>query len=323
MSVPETVLVLTEPFDPTADLVIAELNSRGVPVFRADAADFPRTLSIEARLVDGRWAGSLRNERRHVAFEEIGAVWYRRPSRFRFPGLTAFERRFAAAQARAGFGGVLASLPCTWVNHPHAIGRAEYKAAQLPAAAACGLTVPDTLITSIPEAQLRFARTQASGVISKPLSGAAAFVSDDTAHFAYTHVVPAEEWGDEHIAHTAHLFQAWAPKDYEVRLVAVGQRLFPVAIHTDSAQGRIDWRSDYASHTYATVEVPGAVRRGVARLMEHFGLTYAAVDFIVSGSRWTFLEVNPNGQWAWLEQALGIPITQALADLLDQGPLHA
>jgi hypothetical protein len=29
-----------------------------------------------------------------------------------------------------------------------------------------------------------------------------------------------------------------------------------------------------------------------------------------------FLEINPNGQWGWIEQELGTPISDAIVDLL-------
>lgn len=41
--------------------------------------------------------------------------------------MTREERQFAAAEARIGFGGVLTSLPCFWLNHPSRIADAEYK----------------------------------------------------------------------------------------------------------------------------------------------------------------------------------------------------
>jgi hypothetical protein len=31
---------------------------------------------------------------------------------------------------------------------------------------------------------------------------------------------------------------------------------------------------------------------------------------------YVFAEINPNGQWLWIEQATGLPIAEALADLL-------
>ncbi len=43
-------------------------------------------------------------------------------------------------------------------------------------------------------------------------------------------------------------------------------------------------------------------------------LRYGALDFAVDGAdRWWFLEVNPNGQWLWIEQATGQPIAAAVA----------
>ncbi|MFD3308243.1 MvdC/MvdD family ATP grasp protein [Streptomyces sp. NPDC058694] len=45
-----TVLVLTHRLDPTADLVVHHLNTRGVPVFRCDTAEFPMELTLSATL---------------------------------------------------------------------------------------------------------------------------------------------------------------------------------------------------------------------------------------------------------------------------------
>ena len=56
---PEVVLVVTDRFDVTADHVVTELDGRGVPVFRFDTAEFPRRLSVSARL-GADHCGSLR-----------------------------------------------------------------------------------------------------------------------------------------------------------------------------------------------------------------------------------------------------------------------
>lgn len=32
-----------------------------------------------------------------------------------------------------------------------------------------------------------------------------------------------------------------------------------------------------------------------------------------------WIELNPNGQWGWLEDEAGIPLTASFADLLEQG----
>ncbi|KUO10863.1 hypothetical protein [Streptomyces sp. DSM 15324] len=62
------------------------------------------------------------------------------------------------------------------------------------------------------------------------------------------------------------------------------------------------------------------MRGALARFLADFGLSFGAFDFAVTASgAWWFLECNPNGQWAWLEDAAGLPITHAIADLLENG----
>ena len=51
--------------------------------------------------------------------------------------------------------------------------------------------------------------------------------------------------------------------------------------------------------------------------MEALGLNYGALDFIVTpDGRHVFLEVNPAGEFMWLTRHPGLPIAEALADVL-------
>jgi hypothetical protein len=164
------VMIVTSLDDPTADLVIGELNERGVPVVRVDSGDFPATLSASARIGTGiGWQGSLVTRNRNATLEGIRALYYRRPSGFAFPHLDPQNARFAVAQARYGLGGVLASLPgCLYINHPNRIGDAEFKPAGLATAAEVGLAVPATLITNVPEDARAFIKEH-DRVLYKPL----------------------------------------------------------------------------------------------------------------------------------------------------------
>ncbi|MFK0139916.1 MvdC/MvdD family ATP grasp protein [Streptomyces murinus] len=148
MSAP--VLIVAARDDWPTDRVLVELENRSVEVFRMDTADFPQRLALTGRISQEQaWAGELATEYRTVELLRVGAVYYRAPGAFRFPtGMSGPEARFAAAQARAGLGGVLSALDCRWVNHPTSLARAEYKPVQLAAARACGLRIPATLITN-------------------------------------------------------------------------------------------------------------------------------------------------------------------------------
>jgi len=51
--------------------------------------------------------------------------------------------------------------------------------------------------------------------------------------------------------------------------------------------------------------------------MGSFGINFASLDMILTPEgEFVFLELNPNGQWYWLEVELGLPLVQSLADLL-------
>jgi hypothetical protein len=139
----------------------------------------------------------------------------------------------------------------------------------------------------------------------------------DERRFVYTTVVGAADLDDDAIRTTAHQFQEWVDKAYEVRLTVVDDRLFAARLTGRSADALVDWRSDYDAVEYAVVEVPEPVRRGVAALLAGLDLRFAAMDFAVRpDGRWVFLDLNPNGQWGWIEHETGLPICAALADAL-------
>ncbi|GAB2765492.1 ATP-grasp ribosomal peptide maturase [Streptomyces bullii] len=315
MSAP--VLIIAACDDWPTDRVVVELDSRGVEVFRMDTADFPQRLALAGRIDQGQaWTGVLTTEHRTVELSRVGAVYYRAPGAFRFPkGMSGPEERFAAAQARAGLGGVLSALDCRWVNHPTGMARAEYKPVQLAAARACGLHIPPTLITNRAKDVRAFAAETGWSIICKPVASPV-LIEDDQLKSVYTQRLRPEDLEDlRGIDATAHLFQTWVSKEYEVRLTVVGERMFAVAIHAGSEAAHEDWRSDYRSLSYTSTEVPEAVAAGMRRLMERMQLRYGAADFIVGpDGQWTFLEVNPCGQWDWIQGATGLPIAEAIAD---------
>jgi ATP-grasp ribosomal peptide maturase len=313
-------LVLTHRFDPTADYVVGELNRRGVPVFRGDPGEFPKRLSITARLDaagpagDG-WVGGLHLPERHVRLAEVGCVYYRRPTAFDLPeSMSGQVRRWSAAEARIGLGGLLATLP-RWLNHPVDIARAEYKPVQLAHARACGLRVPATLVTNDPAEAAAFIATVGRAVY-KPFTQSG-ITEAGTRRVVFTTPVTAVEV-DESVRSTAHLFQAWVDKAYEVRLTVIDDTYLAARIDTGSKAAAVDWRADHTAVTYTPLAgILTAVRDGVRALLARLRLRFGCLDFIVApDGSWWFLEVNPNGQWAWIEDAAGLPITAAIADAL-------
>lgn len=313
-----TVLILADERDPQADYMVGTLSERGVALCRIDTAWFPAQLSVTATLRGGQWCGRLTTPAHAVDLEAVTAVWFRSPTAYQFPAQwSSTERRHSANEAKFGLGGVLMSLPALWVNHPTRIAEAGYKPLQLTTAAQVGMSVPGTLVTNDAHEVRAFAMTAPDGLIAKTF-GAPTIVEQGTRKVAFTRRVSDDGLADlAGVEHTAHQFQCWLPKAYDVRVVAVGGRLFAVAIRADSRDGHLDFRRDYDACRYDLVDLPPGLAGMIARLMKHFGLIYGALDFVVDvDGTWWFLEINPGGQFGWLEKATGAPITAALADLL-------
>lgn len=314
-----TVLVLAPERDFTADRMVKVLEDRAVLVARVDTAWFPQRANVDAELRNGRWVGTLSAGGRAIAFEELRSVWYRNPSAFCFPAeLSATERNWAMSETKLGLGGVLASLPVKWINHPSRNADAAYKPVQLVTAARCGLTVPDTLVTNRPDAVRRFAK--AGETVTKAL-GAAAIIEGGGRKSTFTHRLDKADLADlRGIEVSAHQFQRWIPKAYESRVIVVGDRLFAAGIHAGSVETYIDWRNDYAALRYERIEPPAGVAAGVLKYCVELGLTYGAFDFVIRpDDEWVFLECNAGGQYGWIEDAIDAPITQTIADLLEKG----
>jgi ATP-grasp ribosomal peptide maturase len=318
-----TVLVITHWFDPTADFVIEELNRRNVKVLRFDTADFPRALSATGRLGADGWSGTLQAGKRHVGLDEIGGIYFRRPTAFEFGGLPDAAAAWARAEARSGLGGLLMAQR-RWLNHPHRVGYAEYKPVQLAEAIRTGLAVPRTLITN-DVAEARAFASSVGQVVYKPLSPARPPGPEEHS-MLYTSVVEPRhlaEDGDA-VGVTMTLFQERIACQHAIRLTVVDGQMFAAAIHAHSSAAALDWRTDQAHLSYSHTEVPPPVAAGVRTLMTALQLRFGAFDFLLTPEgEWVFLEVNPNGQWVFIEQATGLPIAAAIADALTRAEVPA
>ncbi|SEG76977.1 Glutathione synthase/RimK-type ligase, ATP-grasp superfamily [Thermomonospora echinospora] len=321
-----TVLILTQEFDPTVDPVVRSLGEKGATVVRVDLSYFPQHLSFTtANFGGGRRV--LRHQDRTVDLQEVSGVWYRRPTAFVFDEtMGEAERQFAHKEARHGIGGILRGTDCLWVNRPDLDAVAELKPYQLTLAEKAGLHVPRTLLTNDPQEAAAMVRDSPRPVVYKALSGGVVPYPGGFPSGLLTTVV-GDEFAEhaERVRHTICMFQEYVEKAYEIRLTVIGNTYFPVVIRSqDNDATKVDWRG--ADHQpYGDYEpLPEEVVKGVQALLGELGLVYGAVDFIVTPEgEYVFLEVNPGGQFIWMQHELGLPLSDCIADLLMAGgPFH-
>jgi len=317
------VLVISTKLDIATDSVVSVLSNRSVPVTRWNSEDFPfdqfltTILSSETRELSGVAEPSGRPA---VDFDSISRIWYRRirvperPETFS-PGIYEFCMR----ESRAALVGTILGLRKRIMSPPANIWAAEHKIFQLATAKSVGLSVPETIVTNKPAA-VRDAFARFSGnMISKAVRSG--FAETDSGQLAiYTSQVLEEHLAAvEDARWSPAIYQPLISKKSDVRVTVVGERLFAAEIDSQSdAASIIDWRrTSNPDLPHRTAVLPGPVSEALRQLVSLLGLTFAAIDLIrTRDDEYIFLEVNPNGQWLWLDEILGLGISDAIADWL-------
>jgi hypothetical protein len=248
----------------------------------------------------------------HLDAAEIGAVWWRRPRPYVMdPALSPPFTAYATAQVHAALSGVWGSLRASWMNDPWRDERAGHKPMQLAAAAGAGLVVPPTLITCEADDARAFLEELGDRlVIQKPLR------PTETVMRPTRLVTEGDRNRLDDLRLAPAILQAYVPGT-DIRVTAAGSRLFATAIDARDTSSPQDFRPAYAQARVKPCELPAHVADGVRSLLLTLGLRYAALDFRrTDDGQYFFLEANPAGQWLFLEDRTGQPITRAVAEAL-------
>jgi len=320
------ILILTEDSDVHADAVEQRLRHRGADLFRCDPQTFPSKLEMSvAYSGTGKMRSTLSMGGAHVDLNRVKSVWYRRPhSAVAHPEITdSVTRGYIAEEAQTFLNDVWNTMECFWVPAPQSVLRkAEFKASQLKLARSLGFELPPTLITNNPEEFLEFYREHNGNIVSKIL-GPALYKAMGETFNRYTQVVTKRDvpyWRTIRFCPT--LFQAYVQKRIELRITVVGREVFAVEIHSQhSNQTRHDWRRyDPFETPYVHHELPAELQERCFQLVERLGLCFGAIDMVLTpDDRYVFLEINPNGQYLWIELVTGLQISEAMCDLLTSG----
>jgi glutathione synthase/RimK-type ligase-like ATP-grasp enzyme len=310
------VLVVTNRDDLTADWLLVELRRRGAKFARFNTEDYPHEVALSW---SANGAATLGLPDGDIELREVHSVWFRRPLAPQVTDDVDQElATWAAREAQEALDGIWRTLDSRWVNHPDANLLAGCKPEQLRRAYRSGFDVPATLVTN-DAARLRDFATHFGTLVCKPLyDGWIPATEEDrvfwTSRFDLAGTDSLNELGDE-----PYLFQALVPKRYDVRVTVIGDEAFAVAIDSQGdVESEVDWRrGDVEALVHRIEELPAEVARQCVKLVAAYGLAFGAIDLARRpDGGYTFFELNPNGQWAWLEGKTGLPLRSRLADLL-------
>jgi hypothetical protein len=306
------IVVASHDEDDHAARVLAALARKGHPAQLVDTAAFPSAATLSLTYGSERTA-TLGLDGQALDLDHVGAVWWRRPRPYTLdPHLDPETASFAYSESHEAMSGMWHGLSAAWVNPPHHDETAHHKPLQLARATELGLPVPATMITNDPQAARSFiAGLGPERAIYKT------FIATEQ-HWRETRRLRSEELDLLDTVRLAPvIFQEYVPAVADIRATVVGDDVIAAAITPAPGGYELDYRMDLTGARFEPTTLPAGLCAALRRLLDRLGLVYGAIDLrLTPGGDYVFLEVNPAGEWLFVEDRTRQPITQAMAELL-------
>jgi glutathione synthase/RimK-type ligase-like ATP-grasp enzyme len=319
------ILIVTSKVDAHVNSVTCHLDAARFDWVRINTEDVASNVNVVVSPAERDGEIFVRDSGRQFRLSNVVAVWYRKPTPAALSHF-ALEPR-ALEYVKAEFNETLLGLysllgKARWINYPMADARAHRKLVQLAVARESGFRTPRTIVTNDPAAALRFADEVQGDLAIKSL-GAISVTQEHGDHIEqyglFTRRVTKQELAEhiDKIQYLPCLIQEYVPKQYELRVTCVGDRVFACRIDSQCHPlAADDYRFATKQLRHKIVECEH-LRDPIRAYMDEFGLHFGCFDFAVTPTGSTvFFEMNPNGQWLWVERKTGAQIGQAIAHLL-------
>ena len=308
------ILILSTERD--AHIAFVTKHLRDDEYLRIDPVDILNGNTIDYRMSDGNLAFLYNGQPL-----DVKSIWFRRPrpleksmlsvgKKYADYSLSALDRHLEM---------ITEAFPSAfWVSDVTAIRRAEKKLAQLTLAVKIGFNVPETIFASSAEQAEAFVLKHGRCIVK---SQARTFPTD---RLAFTKIVSVDDKLDySNLYLDPFTFQQYVEPAYEVRVTVMGNQVFAAKVGALESDGinspHRDWRVGFwnKSFTAEKTTLPAPLKKQCLQLVEDLKLAYGAIDLIVDkkGKAW-FLEINPNGQWAFIEEKTREPMGKTLAHML-------
>jgi hypothetical protein len=193
-----------------------------------------------------------------------------------------------------------------WINPPTAGQAAENKLIQLKLARSYGIGIPRTLVTAQPDRFRAFLKTEGI-IVAKPFDPHVWQDESGEMLTTFASVLDGErgsQLSDEDIAQCVTMYQQRIDKVADVRMVVMGADVFAYKVIQDGEQ-HFDFRIGFYQEDhlrYEAIPVPAPLKKKVIDLMNSLRINFASADFALQADgEWVFLDLNPNGQWLFLE----------------------
>jgi len=303
------ILIITHKTDFTVDFVINKLNKQKIKYKRFNCED----------ILKNDYCLKFYNTSSYSILGEAKykSVWFRRTKLPEISNLRKEEKIYILKETDYLIKNMISSLQVKkWLSHPNYVYRAENKLLQLQEALKIGFKIPATLITNSHKELKNFIKTYNYDIIIKPLSYSKIDYCEGSKFF-FTSKVSSNIINDiDSYDLTPCIYQQNIAKEYEIRVTVVNNEIFVAAVDSQKDEDtKNDWRRKNLQ--FYKIDLPNTIKIKCIGLVKKLNLKFGAIDLIKTPKgEYIFLEINPNGQWAWIEAQTGLQISDAIIKYL-------
>lgn len=303
-------LFITNRDDISIEYLISKLRNYSADYLRINSDDINK-IKFEIN-PNGSYVCHISNE--SFELDSVQTVFFRRvPSKFE-NSERDIDAPYLNNERKHFLEGVFLSLSLAkWINPMFSTQIAERKILQLRLAKQFGLLIPKTIITNSSLKADEFLKSNNSSII-KPVSNGLQVLTDKT-YSIYTSEIKStffESYEQEFTFDTPILLQEKLQNKFDIRVIIIGETVFSVSINKLD-KNEVDWRKPEIEKEYSLIQLPKNLEKSLILYHKHLNLVYSAIDLIQTvDNRFVFLEINPVGEWVWLENELGLNISEKL-----------
>ncbi|WP_254634087.1 RimK-like protein [Mesorhizobium sp. GbtcB19] len=294
------VLILSSDLDFATDRVCRELGRRGSSFLRLNRESLPAlslTLDPVAPTLRCNFEG-----RNWIVDNSLQSVWWRVGTFDRdiSDRTLDLQTQLQRSQWSAFLRSMMVFAGAKWINHPAATYEAETKAVQLSVAREVGFDIPQTAMSNDPVAFIDF--KPGTRVAFKSID-TLLLREGDTQLFGYTTLLEIEHVAVHDLRLSPATIQAPLETKLDLRVTVVGDAIWCAEVRGRGEQIEGDWRLTPKDElTYPEHVLPPGIERRCRALVARLGLVFGAIDLALANGRYWFIEINPTGEWGWLER---------------------
>lgn len=306
-------LIVSSTYDYSTDLICYKLAKRNVHYYRLNRDELNKheiILDIKNRNLYLKIDGI-----ENVAnFDSLKGVYFRAPVflRTQSKAFLSLDEQLERSQWSAFIRNLIVFHNAIWINHPVNVYRAENKIFQLFMADRVGLKIPATLLTNTKPDMLKN-----KDYIVKALDTALFYdFKNNKEMFTYSNVLSGRELNKSDFIKAPVIIQNFLNQKIDCRITYIDGKMFPVKILLNQKGLYGDWRCQKENLVYETFSLPESIKMKLISLMKCLELKFGGIDMAIYEGNYYFIEVNPTGEWGWLETVAHLEISDAICDAL-------